>query len=74
VTVHEQPFPVTHFYSILDVNSNASVAQQGSRCCPTARATNYRETNFIIILIVVIIVITTKLEKAKPYYGMYNYI
>ena len=50
VTVHEEPFPVPHYYSILEVISDASAAQRGFRCCPTARAIKYRETNYIIIM------------------------
>jgi len=70
VTVHEEPFPVPHDYSILDVISDASAAQRGFRCCPTARDIKYRETNFTIIMkIISILVLTTKHENAKLSYG-----
>ena len=68
VNVHEQPLPLPHFYSILDVISGTSATQRGFRCCPTTRAITYRQTNCIIIVII-IVVITKNLENAKLTYG-----
>ena len=60
VTVHERPFPLPHYYSNVDVISDALGAQRDFRCCPTTRAIMYRETNFIIIIIIIIITINMK--------------
>jgi hypothetical protein len=45
--LHEQPFPLHHYYSIHDAIRDASDAQRGFRSCPTARDIKQSETNCI---------------------------